>query len=252
MGRELMIEKNYIYDEGGQVVGFGTEDFSVRTIPRKTATEIIIANHYSKKIYSAARIHLGVFSPELLGCLQFGAAMNPRSQASIVADTEFEEYLELNRMWLDDVLPRNSESKAISYAVALIRKLEPRVGWIQSFSDERCRRFGVVYQAANFEYCGKHKSVFWELDGEMFHNSILTDGLKATQPKGAKLRANRERLIRHEFWQFRYIYFIRPEFRRRLLKKTFPYPKHAPEGSEVIRHASSLEGRVQIPPGARS
>ena len=53
-------------------------------------------------------------------------------------------------MWLSDDAPRNSESRAISYAVKYIRKACPSVVWIQSFADERCGGLGVVYQAANF------------------------------------------------------------------------------------------------------
>lgn len=193
---------------------------------RDAAIKLIREKHYSKTHVQSSRIHLGVYAKaKLLGCLQFGVAMNPQSMASVVADTQFDEYLELNRMWLDDSLPRNSESRAISYAIKYIKHIEPRVAWIQSFADERCGRFGVVYQAANFVYCGEHVGRFWELDGKFYHDSLMSDSRKAKTPRGSYLRANRTRAVKRTLRQFRYIYFIKPKFRARLLHAEKPYPK---------------------------
>ena len=137
--------KDYIYKEQlelfGQreVVGFGEDCFNVKEIDRNIANDIIIKNHYSHKYYNATYIHLGVFiDGELLGVLQYGYAMNPASQASVVANTEIDEYLELNRMWLDDKAGKNSESKAIAYSIRYIKRKFPKIKWIQSFADERC------------------------------------------------------------------------------------------------------------------
>lgn len=150
-------------------------------------------------------------------------------------------------MWLSDALPRNSESKALSFAIKLIKRIEPKVAWIQSFADERCGRFGVVYQAANFLFCGEHVGRFWEFGGEFFHDSILTDSRNKNTPKGRTLRANRDSLICHDLRQFRYIFFIKPSFRKRLLKKVLPYPKHANEGLRAIRDGSTVEVGVRCP-----
>lgn len=233
---------------GLRVCGFGTGAFRVMLIPRNTANVMVRANHYSRKVVQNSRIHLGVFRRnKLLGVLQFGPAMNPRSMASVVAGTEYEEYLELNRMWLDDRLPKNSESKAISHAFKIIRRNWPRVAWVQSFADERCKRAGVVYQAANFLYVGSHMGRFHELDGVFYHDSILTNSHRANTPSGKLLRENRDRLITHRLRQYRYIYFLRPSFRPRLLKKEQPFPKHATEGSAVIRPAHQPGGVGSFP-----
>ena len=138
-----------------------------------------------------------------------------------------DEYLELNRMWLDDVAPRNSESRALSYAIKVIRASYPKIKWIQSFADERCRLGGVVYQACSFSYYGEHTATFWELDGEMYHNSIMTDSLKANTPKGRKLVGEADRAIAHSLRQFRYIFFMKPRFKKLCLHKEKPYPKIA-------------------------
>ena len=136
---------------------------------------MIVANHYSGRVVNNSYIHLGVWvAGELLGALQLGYALNPRRVAHIVANTAIDEYLELNRMWLSDRAPRNSESRALAYAVRWLRRALPRIRWIQSFADERCGGWGVVYQAANYVYLGCHRASFWTLDGETFHNLLTT------------------------------------------------------------------------------
>ncbi len=233
-----------------RVVGFGDDDFAVKEIDRGLANRIIQKNHYSRKFYSASYIHLGVFiAGELVGVLQFGYAMNPASQASVVAETEMDEYLELNRMWLDDVAPRNSESRALSYALKIIRAAYPKIKWIQSFADERCRLGGVVYQACNFGYFGEHTATFWELDGEIFHNSIMTESRKAETPKGRKLQSRAEDATAHSLRQFRYLYFMKPRFAKKCLHKQKPYPKIAARPADELATSQREEGAT---PSGRS
>jgi len=65
-------------------------------------------------------LHLGIFDGrELVGVMQWGYAMNPSSGARVVTGTSNREYMELNRLWVHDRMPRNTESRAISYSLAL-------------------------------------------------------------------------------------------------------------------------------------
>jgi len=216
------------------VIGFGEENFNVKEIPMGKANKIIIENHYSKKVYSATYIHLGVFiDNKLIGVLQYGYAMNPASQASVVKNTDIKEYLELNRMWLDDIAPKNSESKAIAYSIKYIKRKYPKVKWIQSFADERCGKNGIVYQAANFEYYGEHSSIFWTLDGVIYHNSLMTRNPKLS--KSAKIiQDGKERATSQELRQFRYLYFIDKRCKKDCLLEQKEYEKHyrATDGTE--------------------
>jgi len=228
--------KGYLYDNQltlfGErtIIGFGDNDFRVMEIDRNLANKTIIKNHYSHKVCNATYIHLGVFAGnKMVGVLQYGYAMNPASQASVVADTEMDEYLELNRMWLDDIMPRNSESQAISCSIKYIkRKVKGKIKWIQSFADERCGRFGVVYQACSFAYYGEHLSDFWELDGVVYHNILMTvsEGTKHYTPAAENLQNNKNRAKRMTLRQFRYIYFINGRYKQKCLLKEEPYPKH--------------------------
>ena len=211
---------------GATTFGFGSAAFSVRVVERPLANAIVAENHYSRRTYSGSTVHLGVFQGrDLVGILQFGFAMNPASAGSVVAGTGMHEYLELNRMWLDDAAPRNSESKAIAYAVRLIRRIRPAVKWIQSFADERCGLFGTVYQAAGFTYHGEHKGIFWEIDGDWFHNSLVTNSRTKSMPRSRFALANLHRATRHELRQFRYLKFLQQRFARGCRYPVLPYPK---------------------------
>jgi len=228
----VKMHKDLIYDNqqtlfgAREIIGFGSDDWHVKEIDRKLANDLIVKNHYSKKFYNATYIHLGVFiCGELLGVLQYGYAMNPASCGSVVEGTQIDEYLELNRMWLDDKAERNSETKAISYSLRYIRSKFPKIKWIQSFADERCGCFGIVYQAASFSYYGEHVSTFWTVDGEVYHNSLMTRDPKLS--RSAKfLQDNKERATSEELRQFRYIKFIDRRWKKKCLLKEQPYPKY--------------------------
>jgi hypothetical protein len=163
----------------------------------------------------------------MIGVLQYGYAMNPKSCGSVVSGTQMDEYLELNRMWLDDIAVKNSESKAISYSLKYIRKKYPKIKWIQSFADERCGCFGIVYQACSFLFYGEHTSSFWELDGETFHNSIKTSEKAGKRGYGLlNDPKNKDRVKQYSLRQFRYIKFIDKRWRKKCLLKEKPYLKH--------------------------
>lgn len=228
------MEKGYIFSGQAslygsrEIIGFGDNEFSIKEIDRDLANQIIIKNHYSKKIYNATYIHLGVFIQNtIVGVLQYGYAMNPQSCGSVVAGTKIDEYLELNRMWLDDCAQKNSESKAISYSFKYIRGKFRKIKWIQSFADERCGRLGVVYQACSFNYYGEHISDFWELDGVFYHNIQMTVSKDSKRYAGEakKLQESKNRAIKHSLRQFRYIKFINPKYKKDCLLKECEYPK---------------------------
>lgn len=222
--RPMTDNPGYLMGHHG-VCGFGAPGFYVTSIPPRQAVEIIRAHHYSGTVVQNSYVHLGIFiDGDLVGAMQLGYALNPRQTGKIVRDTPIDGYLELNRMWLDDVAPRNSESRALSYMTKYIRRACPGVAWIQSFADERCGGLGVVYQAANFIYLGSHMTEFYELDGKPYHSMLLTAHAKAGQ-RGAYLKANLTRASKHRLRQFRYIYFLKHEARRRLVMRVQPYPK---------------------------
>ena len=211
------------------VCGFGTQELFVRIGNREQVGEVIKANHYSGTVVWSSNLHLFIFWQDaIIGAMQFGPAMNPASGANIVSGATADEWLELNRLALSDDKPEHAASRSIAYGIRCIRAMRPRVKWIQSFADERCGKLGAIYQACSFVYCGVHVGRFFELDGEMFHQSAW--GRKDKRgwgigPKLTRFNENRDRAVKKTFKQYRYIKFIDTRYRKRLLLTSLPYPK---------------------------
>lgn len=221
----ILSDQISLYGEA-DCIGFGNKDFYVKEIDRKIANKIIVENHYSKKFYNATYIHLGLFDKNgLIGVLQYGYAMNPASQGSIVKDTSIDEYLELNRMWIKDNVGNYPESRAISFSIKYIKRKFPKIKWIQSFADERCGGFGIVYQACSFDFYGEHSSVFWTLENEIYHNSLMTRNPKLSK-SAAYLQSKKDEAEKSELRQFRYIKFLNQKWKKKCLLEQKPYIKH--------------------------
>ena len=100
-----------------------------------------------------SKLHFGVFLDGTLhGVMSYGPSLDKSKIIGLVEGTGWNEFLELNRMAFDSVLPRNSESRAISMSIKLIRKYAPQVKWIISFADACSCGDGAVYRASKFRY----------------------------------------------------------------------------------------------------
>jgi len=215
-----------------EVVGWRKGDLVCEPIARNIANRLIVQHHYSRKFYNASYLHYGAWwKGDLVGVAQYGYAMNPASQGGVVAGTGMREYLELNRLWVDDRMPRNTESAFLSLTLKTIKASTP-VGWVQSFADERCRLFGAVYQACSFQYIGEHTSTFWELGDEWFHNSLMTRD-PSLSPAAKFVQDHKSQAVAHSLRQFRYIRFLRKGFRERLMHEVLAYPKPAVANTEA-------------------
>jgi hypothetical protein len=235
----MNMSKCYLYSEQvalfghKDIRGYGTDEFYVKEIDRKLANNIIIKNHYSKKTFNNTYINLGVFyNNELKGVLQYGHLMNPSSSKNIVKNSTSSSCLELNRMWIDDDCIKYAESQAISYSIKYIKKKLKKIKWIQSFADERCGGYGIVYQACSFDYFGEHTSEFYILDNVYYHSTYFTNtnGKSASKSKKANLIRKRiDECKKIKLRQFRYIKFIDKREKKNCFLKEYPYPKHYEE-----------------------
>lgn len=207
-------------------------DLTVEVADRDAANSYIRSNHYSGTTCSYSLNHFAVgWSGRLVGFLQFGHAMNPSSGGGLIPGLRTGEWCELNRMHLSDDAPRNTESRAISACVKILRHNNRGLRLIQSFADERCGGLGVVYQACSFMYLGEHTSTFWELDGEWFHNVMATATNGAEGKRGRALQRRMSEATRHEIRQFRYVRTFRPSDAKILAPRVRPYPKRATENA---------------------
>lgn len=113
------------------------KELVMRVIPSSVANPFIRAHHYSGKVVNNSKLHFGVFLDGTLhGVMSYGPSLDKSKIIGLVEGTGWNEFLELNRMAFDSVLPRNSESRAISMSIKLIRKYAPQVKWMHSTSGD--------------------------------------------------------------------------------------------------------------------
>lgn len=132
------------------MTGFPAGDaVSVHPITSQAATKIVVAHHYLHRRPSVSFAY-GLFSAEsgLVGACTFGTPASRHLQKS-ACPTDPGLVLELNRLWVDDVMPKNTESWFVSRAM---RRLPARI--IVSYSDPVYRHIGYIYRALNFHYAG--------------------------------------------------------------------------------------------------
>ena len=218
------------------------KDIVLKVIPATIANPFVKAHHYSGSVVGNSKLHFGVFlDGQLHGVMSYGPSMNKQQMIGLVEGTGWNEFMELNRMAFDSVLPRNSESRAIAMSIRLLKKYAPQVKWLISFADACSCGDGTIYRAANFVLTGikPNEALCILPDGTRLHKMALS--ANPTTPRkelGGRcyfdytngrfawkefLQASGSRLLAG--WQLRYIYFIDPKCRKRLTVPEIPFSK---------------------------
>ena len=191
------------------------KDIVIKPISAAAANALVKRVHYSGKVAAISQLHFGAFlNGKLEGAMQFGPPIDRRKLLPLVSGTKFNDFLELNRMAFSDVLPKNSESRALSIALKIIRKRYPHIEWIVSFADGTQCGDGAIYRASGFYLTAirKNSTIVRLASGEIAasHGTSKKDFTGAQRLPG---------------YQLRYIYFLNPEARERLTVPIIPFSK---------------------------
>lgn len=196
------------------------KDIVVKVIPSKIANEFVKKHHYSGKVVNNSKLHFGVFlDNKLHGVMSYGPSLDKSKVIGLVEGTKWSEFVELNRMAFDDVLPRNSESRAISQSIKLIKKNAPHIKWIISFADGCQCGDGTIYRASNFVLTGIKKNTTIMINEK---GDIKTDLYFNINPKLKHLKKTYKPL---KGYQLRYIYFIDKSYKDKLTVPIIPFSK---------------------------
>lgn len=181
--------------------------------------------------------------------MQFGPSMQKSSIQTLVEKTQWNEFIELNRMAFADWLPRNGESRALGFAFRWMRKQYPQLKWCVSFSDGTQCGDGTIYRASGFVLTGiKENSTIHEMPNGFRFADI---GLRASsallrEKVGYRLGElfsqfkKRTGCRRVPGYQLRYIYFIDSTARERLTVPILPF-------SEIDRRGAGMyKGKPRV------
>lgn len=215
-------------------------DVELRVIPSKIAIAFIRKHHYSGKVVNNSSLHFGAFlDGKLHGVMSYGPSLDKSKMLGLVEGTGWNEFIELNRMAFDDVLPRNSESRCIALSIKLIKKHAPQIKWIVSFADGTSCGDGTIYRASNFVLTAiKENYNLCQLpNGEKIHKMTLENN--PTSPRkelggrsyydvtGGKFDFKKYIEVTNaeilQGFQLRYIYFVDKKARKKLTVPELPY-----------------------------
>lgn len=232
------------------------KDLIVKGIPATDAREFVRRYHYSGKVDTRSQLHLGVFwQGKLEGVMQFGPSLDKAKSQPLVKDTSWNGFIELHRLAFSDKLPKNSESRAISVALKMLKKNAPHIEWILSYADGTQCGDGTIYRASGFDLIKitPNKSMWRMPDGEVICKIVLEPGFShgslsggnsvkarygksGTESSGAFLkRINAECL---GGYQLKYIYFLNPEAKSRLTVPILPFSEIARQGATMYKGIS--------------
>jgi hypothetical protein len=213
-----------------------------KEIDYETAKEIIINNHYSHKWNTAfGKINIGVYEKDkLLGVASFGNLMNPKSYKKFNKDFEQKNVIELNRLWIDDLLGGNAETVLLKASFDIIKKKYSYIKAVQSFADGRLG-VGTIYKAMSFKYYGFSKTLFFEhTSGENYHNVPMDNTMR---PDGM-IKLN-TMFVNGELKPFyvktyRYIYVLDKKTKINIDEKKYPkYEKGKEYAKEYVKNDKS-------------
>ena len=195
------------------------KEIKVKVIPSNIANDFIRKHHYSGKVVPNSQLHFGAFlDGKLHGVMSYGPSINKKGTINLVKGTNWNEFIELNRMAFDDYLPKNSESRCIAISIKLIKKHAPQIKWIISFADGCSCGDGTIYRASGF---------------------VLTDireneALKINPKTGEKVHTisayhNNNKEFKNwepiKGYQLRYLYFIDKNCKKNLTVPIIPFNK---------------------------
>jgi hypothetical protein len=193
-------------------------------VPNAVANRLVRERHYLHSAPSGLRLSLGVFAHgELAGVVQFNAG--PRGAHSLFAGASSAEVLSLCRLWLDDRLPKNSESRVLSVGCRLLAKQTPAKA-VVSYADPGAGHLGRIYRAAGWLFLGH---------SEPQPLVALDDGVpRHTRSVSSILHTHSVAYLRRHGFQVRlvptrpklpYVKLLDPAWIARLKRKPLPYPR---------------------------
>lgn len=218
---------------------------TVKEVPLELAKKLTVENHYSHKWATPfGIINYGIFQEgnnECLGVAVFGHLMNPNSYKSICDNITRDQIIELNRLWVSDVLGHNTETVFLSLCFKLIRKDYPHIKLVQSFADGRLG-CGTIYKASNFGYYGKLETLFFEdiSNGEVTHKTLFEDTRSLATLADLNYGIASGKFKPFKVLTYRYIYAIDRKYLPLIKLKRAEYPPYNKGMNYIPDYVQSL------------
>ena len=209
---------------GGATPPPALQHFQVRPIPILMARRLLEREHYLHSLPGGTRLAFGVFlGNKLLGALTLG--VGPLNAYSLMEGATPDDCLTLTRIWLSDELPKNSESRFLGVVLRGLKR-HSRLKFLVSYADPTQGHLGTIYQATGWLYTGLSEAMpKYDLgDGKAYHSRSLSHAYGTHSIEHFSQHGVTVKLVPQQA-KHRYVYFLDPTWRERLLVSVLPYPK---------------------------
>jgi hypothetical protein len=123
-------------------------NLTVTPVAAAVATALVVEHHYLHRRPPISYAYGLLDGIDLVGAITFGTPPSRHLQMSACPSNPA-NVIELNRLWVSDEQPKNTESWFVSRA---LRLLPPRI--VVSYADLAHGHVGIIYRALNFHYAG--------------------------------------------------------------------------------------------------
>lgn len=132
-----------------QTTAFKAERYRVEQIGKTAANDLVVRHHYlHRRPQNAYSFGLFGLENELLGAVTFGTPASRHLQQGM-CPSDPSKVIELNRLWVHDSCPLNTESFFVARALHALPSL-----LVVSYADTAWGHNGTIYRALNFHYAG--------------------------------------------------------------------------------------------------
>ena len=125
-----------------------TPTLRVEPVSGEIAANAVCRYHYLHRETSISYAFGLIEATTLRGVITFGTPPSRHLQIS-ACPSDPDKVIELNRLWVHDDMPQNTESWFVSRA---LKMMPPRI--IVSYADLKFGHTGYIYRALNFHYAG--------------------------------------------------------------------------------------------------
>lgn len=213
---------------------YSVENIQVKVIDRESAKACVKTFHYMKTFPSGAKLFFGIFHKGftgLQGVAVFGKSSGTDAKSKLFPQTEPENIIEMQRLWVSDNLGHNAESKTLSLIMKVIKQKAPSIKVVWTYAGGCKNDCGIVYQSSGFMYLGSEDCKdFWLTDSGEYKNLINVLRFGKAKEKGS-IEARAEYIYGKgeivDAKRHYYFYPIDKILRRKMKSKTKPFPKES-------------------------
>ncbi len=204
---------------------FGPKDLLVRPVPHAVARDVCERGHYLHTYPGGTLLSFGVYvGSRLLGVAVLG--VGPANLARLFTGAQRREVVCLSRLWLDDRIGRNGESRTLAIILRSLRQRQSLIRAVVAYSDPAAGHSGSIYRGAGLLYLGLSEAMpLYKLpDGSVHHSRSLSQVFGTHSRRHFAAHGVSVELVPQQR-KFIYAALIDPSWRERLTRPVLAYPK---------------------------